>query len=68
MTDPLGVASNNVLDERLDYVLYRDALDANDDGDLEAKSAKLVGDTEFQETQPRFSSDHTGVVATINIA
>ena len=68
LTDPLGVASNNVLDERLDYVLYRDALDANDDGDLEAKSAKLVGDTEFQETQPRFSSDHTGVVATINIA
>jgi endonuclease/exonuclease/phosphatase family metal-dependent hydrolase len=51
--------ATSALDERIDVVLVRLGLPT---------SAKLVGDSPIRPTQPRWASDHAGVVATVQLS
>lgn len=58
-----GTLSNatSQLDERIDLILTRSSWRTR----LRTLEAHVVGDTPFQQTAPRWPSDHAGVVATI---
>ncbi len=58
-----GTLSNqtSLLDRRIDLILKRSSCRTR----VKPLRAHLVGDTPFQETDPRWPSDHAGVVATL---
>eukprot|EP00978_Attheya_sp_CCMP212_P032749 scaffold129257_cov54-Attheya_sp.AAC.9 len=57
---PSGLdAADNANFIRIDYIFYSEASGLK----INVESARLVGDKPFQELQPFFSSDHTGVVS-----
>jgi len=58
-----GTLSNptSLLDERIDLILTRSSRRTQ----VRALEAHVVGDTPFQQSVPRWPSDHAGVVATV---
>ncbi len=60
-----GTLSNptSLLDQRIDLVLTRSSARTQ----VRALEAHVVGDTPFQQSIPRWPSDHAGVVATLGL-